>query len=171
MKKYISYIVMLAMLATVAMTFTACGGDDDDDSRSGSGTDIGVHRIDVQFSGNTAECNALNIFYALKENGSYANLYEGGKALQTDATTHTWHNEEFRNLSIESEDGCGATVASINITSKNMRPISSDLTATVAGYVNGKRIKTQVFTMPAGNTSMTGVFTTSDYELHEEVTN
>lgn len=168
MKKYISNIVMLAM---VSIAFTACGGDDDEDNNQSSGTGIGVHRIDVQFSGNTAECNALNIFYALKADGSYAGLYESGKALQMDATTQTWHNEEFRPISIESEDGCGATAASINVTSKTMRPISSDLTVTVVGYVNGKRIKTQVFTLPAGHTTMTGVFVTSDYELHEEVTN
>ena len=49
MKKYFSYITMLAMLAVVCVTFTACGGDDkDDDLPEGYvKTTEGVHRIEV----------------------------------------------------------------------------------------------------------------------------
>ena len=79
-------------MAVTCVTFTACGGDDGDDNQSDGSTGIGVHRIDVQFSGNTTECNALNIFYAIKADGSYASLYENGNKLQL-AASHTWQSK------------------------------------------------------------------------------
>lgn len=166
MKKNIfTKLMMLAMVAMTSISFIACGGDDDDNN--GVDTAIGVHRIDVQFNDDAAGCSVMNYFYGLRVDASYANIYENGKQLPLDASTHTWSTEELRNISIQTEDGCVAIVGAINITSKSLKPIDHDVTVTVVGYVNGKRIKTQVFTLPAGKTAMSAAFSTSDKELND----
>ena len=56
MKKYLKNSVLAMLTMMTVCLFTACGGDDD---KSDSGTsNIGVHRIDVQFSDNAAGCEA-----------------------------------------------------------------------------------------------------------------
>lgn len=168
-KKIFSSLFMMVALAMVTTTFTACGGDDEDDN-NGRSTTIGVHRIDVHFDDNIGRCHAISIFYGLREDGSFSNLYENGTQLPLDATSHTWYSEEIRDFSISTEDKCGAIVASINVTTPNMIPLDKDVTVTTVGYINGKRLKSQVFTLPAGRTSMTAIMTTSDDKLESEVT-
>lgn len=165
MKKYIN--MMLALMGCICLsTFTACGGDDNNENKA-TDTAIGVHRIDVQFNDNIVGCDVANYFYALKADASYANIYENGKQLPLDASTHTWMTDEIRNISITTEDGCAAIIGSVNITSKTLKPIDHDVSVTMVGYVNGKRIKTQVFTLPAGKTGMSTAFSTSDTEQHD----
>lgn len=164
-KNFFTALMMLAMVAMVSTTFTACGGDDDDNN--GVDTAIGVHRIDVQFNDNVGGCDVASYFYGLKADASFANIYENGKQLPLDESTHTWMTDEVRNISVTTEDGCVAIVGSITITSKTLKPIDHDVSVTIVGYVNGKRIKTQVFTLPAGKTGMSTVFSTSDTEQHE----
>lgn len=160
-----SVLVMITMM-TMCM-FTACG--DDDDSSDSVTSNIGVHRIDVQFSENAVGCEATTIFYGLKPNGSYAALYENGKSLPLEPSTHTWMTEDVRDISVQTEDGCGVLSASITIMGPNGNNVSSDVTVTVVGYVNNKRIKTQVFTLPAGKHIMTGGFVTEDTKTYPEV--
>lgn len=167
MKKDIFRYMTLVMVAIVSMTFMACGGADDDEIDQT--TIIGVHRIDVEFSGNIDECMATNVFYALKPDTSFGNIYEGGKQLQLEPTSHTWTNKEIRAISVLSEDGCVGTIAGIIVISKNSEPISSDLMVTMTGYVNNKFLKKQVFTLPAGYTSISIPFSTTDTELHDAV--
>lgn len=164
-KRFLTCLMVLPMVLMALMTLTACGGDDDDNN--GIDTAIGVHRIDVQFNDNVAGCDVINYFYGLRADASFANIYENGKQLPLDRSTHTWSTDEVRDISIQTEDGCAAIVGAINITSKNLKPINHDVTVTVVGYVNGKRIKTQVFTLPAGKTAMSAAFSTSDKELND----
>ena len=160
--------LMYSLLAVMAMCiFTACG--DDDDSNDGEASNIDVHRIDVHFSDNAEGCEASIFFYGLKPGGSFAALYENGKSLPLDSSTHTWMTEDVRDISVQTEDGCGALSASITIMGPNMNNVSSDVTVTVVGYVNNKRIKTQVFTLPAGKHIMSGSFVTEDTETYPEV--
>ena len=77
--------------------------------------------------------------------------------------------EDVRDISVQTEDGCGALSASITLMGPNMNNVSSDVTVTVVGYVNNKRIKTQVFTLPAGKHIMSGNFVTEDTETYPEV--
>lgn len=168
MKKLLDYSLILAITLAAVFTFTACGGDDDSDKGSET-ANIGVHRIDIQFSDNAAECSATTIFYGLKRDGSYATLYENGKSLPLEQSTHAWLSEEIRDFSVQTEDGCGALSASITIMGPNGKNATSDVTVTVVGYVNGKRIKTQVFTLPAGKHIMSGGFVTEDDKTYPEV--
>ena len=166
MKKNFLFVVMVAALA---MMFTSCSKDDGSEEPASGKTGVGVHRVDVHFEGNIAECNSLNIFFALQENGTYREVYENGQKLSLDETTHTWYSQQIRDFSIYTPDGCSAVCASINMTTKTMQPLSSDVTVTLVGYVNDKRIKTQVATFPAGHTGMTVVMATDDTVTHPEV--
>lgn len=169
-KDFFRTVMMAVMTAAVCMTLTACGGDDKEDDIPGGGaaTGIGVHRIDVQYSDNAAGCRVMNIFYGVRKDGSMADLYENGGKLERDAMSGTWYTEELRDLSVQTEDGCGGMVATLSISGPNGRTVTSDVTVTVVGYVNGKRIKTQVFTLPAGSYTMAAGFTTGDTEEYKE---
>lgn len=168
MKKQSFKFSVLAMLAMMTMCmFTACG--DDDDSNDNGTSNIGVHRIDVQFSDNAAGCEISTAFYGLKPDGSFASLYENGRSLPLEPSTHVWMTEDVRDISVQTEDGCGALTASINIMGPNGNNVSSNVTVTVVGYVNNKRIKTQVFTLPAGKHIMVGGFVTEDTKTYPEV--
>ena len=69
MKKSIFKFMMLALMGFVCMTtFTACGGDYDDNTpgtETGNLT-VGTHRIDVSFEGNTSGWTATVAFSAVK---------------------------------------------------------------------------------------------------------
>lgn len=165
-ERFVRFSVLAIMAMMTVCMFTACG-DDDDSSDSGT-SNIGIHRIDVQFSDNAAGCEVTTIFYGLKQDGSFAALYEKGKSLSLEPSTHTWMTEDVRDISVQTEDGCGALSASITIMGPNMNNVSSDVTVTVVGYVNNKRIKTQVFTLPAGKHIMGGGFVTEDTKTYPE---
>lgn len=160
---------MLAMMMAAVFTFTSCGGDDEEGDNGSESENIGVHRIDLQFSGNAAGCSADIFFYGMKPDGSYAALYENGEALVLDKTAHAWVTKEIRDMSVQTEDGCGALMVSVTITGPNGRSVASDVTVTAVGYVNGKRVKTQVLTLPAGSFIMAGEFDTANKENYPEV--
>ena len=168
MKKYLKNSVLAIMAMMTVCMFTACGGDDDSSDSGASG--IGVHRIDVQFSDNAAGCEVITMFYGLKRDGSYAALYENGRPLPLESSTHTWMTGDIRDISVQTEDGCGALEASITVMRPDGNAVFSDVTVTAVGYVNGKRIKTQVFTLPAGKYIMSGGFVTEDTKTYPEVT-
>ena len=67
--KFLTNLLMMAALAMVAMTFTACGGDDEDDIPGGD-TSVGVHRVDIQFSSNASRYNTSTYIYGMKASSS-----------------------------------------------------------------------------------------------------
>ena len=164
-KKIFTTLMMLAMVAMTSVSFTACGGDDDDNNET---TNVGVHRIDVHFDDNAIGCNVFCTFYGRHPDGSFANLFENGKQLPTDATSHIWYSYDVRDMSITTEDGCKAEAAIINMTTPNKRKLDHDVTVTVVGYINGKRTKSQVFTLPAGHTTMSAGFDTGTTNMDKE---
>jgi len=166
MKKiFFTALMMLAMVAMTSVSFTACGGDDDDNNEN---TNVGVHRIDVHFDDNAIGCRVISTFYGRYPDGSFSNLYENGKQLPTDATSHIWYSYDIRDMSITTDDGCRAEAAIINLTTPSMRKLDHDVTVTVVGYINGKRTKSQVFTLPAGHTTMSAGFDTGTTNMDKE---
>lgn len=150
---------MMALMAVVCGTFTACGGDDDDSGSSPVTYD--KHRIDIQFSEGTEKNLVVTTLYALKKDGSYADLYEKGQKIVSDPMTHSYTTMEVRDISIESEDGCATAVAGVSITGSNGRALTSDVTVTLVGYIDGKRLYTRVYTVPAGKRGMVVSFSTA----------
>ena len=165
MKKFISTIMILAMMAVVCMSVTACGGDDDEDSPGGGGgsTTIGVHRIDVHFDGKTNSNWLSSIaFYGLKPDASFTGLYENGKALPIDPQFNTWSTEEIRDFSVSTDDNAVAIIGSIVLGAPGGSKATEDVFITMVGYVNNNRIYTRVFTLPAGKSAIGISFSTDE---------
>lgn len=154
----LKHFFLLAMMAMVAMTFSACGGDDDDDSGKDVGTGVGVHRIDVQFS--TRQTSGLDcqcVFAAYRFDKKELDIYENGKKVSQDNVFGIENSAMFKGLqdiSVNSSDGCVAMVASLTLMTDRLIPAAADVTVTFVAYVNGKRVKTQVATLPKGKTMM-----------------
>jgi hypothetical protein len=164
--------LMMVMMATVCVSFSACGGDDKDDDLPEGSSYVGIHRIDVQFSDNATGLLSTAIFNGIKPNGSWVSLYENGKSLDL-GTYGTWTTNEIRPISVETENGCVELSVSIVLMSKGVAA-SSDVSVTTIGYINNKKIATKVFTLPAGKKTLSLGFSTdeggtSGYVIDSEV--
>ena len=171
-RKYFITLFVMAVTAVLSLALTACGDDDNGSSQSSyvpSGGEagnilLGVHRIDVEYSGNTGGCDATSAIYAVKADASPSALYTNGNQMNLDEETHSWKNFNFDNVSVQSEDNCRLAALSVIITSRNLKPATAEVTATVSGYVNNKLIKRETFTLPVGKSSMGFVFNTVSNE-------
>ena len=76
MKKYFISIFMAMVASMCVATFTACGGSDDDDIGGESGNlTVGTHRVDVEFSGETAGWNVSLTFLGTDKNVTKASRH------------------------------------------------------------------------------------------------
>jgi len=160
MKQFLKCSVLALMALLTMSVFTACGGDDDD-TPGGSSEFIGVHRMDVEFNGNFEGLKVETMFEGVKADGRPADLYENGKVLEGNKDK-VWASEEVRSFSVQTEDNCGAIVASVLILTDDGLPITSDVSVTMVGYINNKRVATKVFTLPAGKRVLSVVLTTDE---------
>lgn len=168
MKKNIIFsLLSIAALAMVTITFTACGGDDNDDITGGD-TSVGVHRVDIQFSSSAVHSSVGTYIYGMKAGSSMSNiitsnLYENGQQLPLDATTHLWECNAIRDISVKTESGCVGIMASVILMAKwGVSATPEDITITCVGYVNDKRMYTKVYTLPAGKKTISISFSTSE---------
>lgn len=162
-KNNILSLLMMMLVASVCVTsFTSCGGNDDDDPIAGN-PNIGVHRIDVQFDGNfQGKWTAINVFVGVKQDGQITGLYENGKALDINSRVNNWTSTQIRDYSISTENGAAALTATVMLSAPYNVVTTEDVSITMVGYINNKRIYTQVFTLPAGKSIMTVNFSTID---------
>lgn len=162
MKKYISFLLVTMLTMVTTCLFTSCGGNDDDDPIAGS-PNIGVHRIDVQFDGNfQGKWTAINVFVGVKQDGQITGLYENGKALEINSRINNWTSTQIRDYSISTENNAAALTATVMLSAPYNVVTTEDVNITMVGYINNKRIYTQVFTLPAGKSIMTVNFSTID---------
>lgn len=162
MKKYISFLLVTMLTMVTTCLFTSCGGNDDDDPIAGS-PNIGVHRIDVQFDGNfQGKWTAINVFVGVKQDGQITGLYENGKALDINSRVNNWTSTQIRDYSISTENNAAALTATVMLSAPYNVVTTEDVNITMVGYINNKRIYTQVFTLPAGKSIMTVNFSTID---------
>ncbi len=156
MKKYVSCIMMLAMMAVVCSTFTACGGGDSDDDIPGDvvKTTTGVHRIEVTFSGNTTGWEGQIMFIATNGKSYNVPLYRDGNLLSTDGGYST---EELKNITIDTEKTCDLMQVSVTLMNMSHRTVSP-VTVTLKGYVNGVQKNMKVVEFPATETLKTIIF-------------
>ena len=161
MKKYINFLLVTMLTIVTTCLFTSCGGDDDEPI--GGDPNIGVHRIDVQFDGNfQGKWTAINVFVGVKQNGQITGLYENGEALDINSRLNNWTSTQIRDYSISTEDGAAALTATVMLSAPYNVVTTEDVNITMVGYINNKRIYTQVFTLPAGKSIMTVNFSTID---------
>jgi len=167
-QKNLITLFMAAVAVVLSMTLAACGDDGAGSSQSSSipsdGEEsnvlLGVHRIDVEYSGNTSGSDVTSTIYALKADATPSALFSNGNKMNLDEVTHSWKGENFESVSVQSEDNCRIAAISVIISSRNLAPVTSEVTATVSGYVNNKLIKRETFTLPVGKSSLGFVFNT-----------
>lgn len=137
--------MMLALMGFVCMTtFTACGGDYDDNTpgtETGNLT-VGTHRIDVSFEGNTSGWTATVAFSAVKASatGMGAKLFEGGQELTTEGGS--WIDNKFRNYSVSTDDKCQSLLV-VDYCRRNAHATAEPITVHLKGFIDGKQQKEQ----------------------------
>lgn len=165
MKQNISIkYLMMAMVAVVCMTFSACGGDDDDLPDGNSDFEVGVHRVDIQFDTNGQAIEAQTIINAVRTDGTQCALYENGKQISSGNQPYAWYTEEVRNFSIQTDDKCICIVANVAVWPENYTVAKADINVTCVGYVNNKEVYRRTVTLPKGKKTLAIGFTTDTHE-------
>lgn len=149
-KNSILKLMIVAMVAIVSVTtFTACGGDDDDDlPATGSGDiTIGTHRIDVEFEGNTTPWTTTVGFSAVKASatGMGAKLYENGKELNVSSSS--WSEDTFRSYSISTDDKCQSLCCVLYVRANRHATPLEPITIRMRGYAIGSLKKERTYTI------------------------
>lgn len=147
-------LMNVVMMATMCVTsFTACGGDDDDDILGSDYSDItiGSHRIDVEFEGNTIPWTTTVGFSAVKASasGMGAQLYENGQELSMGGGS--WSEDTFRSYSISTDDRCQTLCCVLYVRPNTHSTTLEPITIRMRGYVNGNLKKERSFTVDDNN--------------------
>lgn len=131
--------LVMAIVAVVCVTLTACGGDDD--SENVVKTSTGVHRIDVSFSGDTSGWDCQALFVGTHGNTHDVKLYENGKDVTE--TPGGFAGQGFRDYSVETDASCDMFV--VTVTSLRNSASAGTFTITLKGYVNSKQTNMKVY--------------------------
>lgn len=148
---------MMAIVAVVCVTFTACGGDDD--SENVVKTSNGVHRIDVSFGGDASGWNCQAMFIGTRGNTHDVKLYENGK--EVTETPGAFAGQGFRDYSVETDANCDMFV--VTVTGLRNSTSAETITVTLKGYVNGKQTNMKVFEFKPDKQVKSCVFYSEDF--------
>ena len=149
---------MLALMIAAVFTFTACGGDDDDELPDVYvKTTEGVHRIEVSFSGSTAGWKCDATFIGTYGTG-YSKLYENGVQV---GDAYGYSDDKLRSYAIETDAKCDLMSITM-ILSHGISVSVEPITVTLKGYVNGKQTNMKVVEIPASETNKGIVFSAED---------
>lgn len=142
MKKYCLSILTALMAILCVSTFVSCG-DDDEPGEDDSRLTIGVHRVDVEFEGNTTPWLVTVGFSAVEaaENGIGASLYENGKLLGGGEANYAEY--VFRSYSVYTDDNCMGLCCVIDCRTNTHTTPLEPIKIKLKGYVNNKLTKEQ----------------------------
>ena len=149
-------VIMVAMVAVVAMAFTACGSDDDDETGGGSGTlTVGTHRIDVAFDGETAGWSVNVTFIGNKypDASKFSDLYENGILLPTKQGTYM--ASEVRPYSVSTDASSQMLTAMIIVRKKSGGYTQQPMKVVLRGYVNGKEVRSKTIDVTTDHAATT----------------
>ena len=150
--------MMLALMMAAVFTFTACGGDDDDDLPDGYvKTTEGVHRIEVSFDGNTTGWNCDATFIGTYGT-SAVKLYENGERVGDE---YGYSDNKLRGYTIETDAKCDLMSVTVILSHSSFASVEP-ITVTLKGYVNGKQTNMKVVEVPANETNKGIVFSAED---------
>ena len=147
---------MMALMAVVCSTFTACGGSNSDDDIPGDvvETTTGVHRIEVSFDGSTAGWEGQIMFIATNGMSHDVAIYKDGSLVGTEGGFST---EELKNITAETEKDCDLMQISVTLMNMSHKAVSP-VTVTLKGYVNGVQKNMKVVEFPVTETLKTIIF-------------
>ena len=141
MKTFLKYSLLMAVVLVSMVTLTSCGGSDGDDPGNKINVTTGVHRIDVEFSGDTDGWGLQTIFIGSYRDQSNVYLYENGQKINEYAGS--FMGKEFRKYSVETDAECDLFQVTVTATIKNLA--AGTFTVTLRGYVNGQQKNMKVY--------------------------
>ena len=151
MKKYISFMMMVVMMAMTVPMITACNSDDDENDPNewtdSNAYTVGTHRIDIIFSGSTQGWEIHAAFTGTPEDGNVytgAEMFENGVRLEKNSPN--WLCSELRNYSITTDNHSIGLWLSLSIF-RDERKTLEPMTVTLMGYVNGKLMQQKSYTV------------------------
>lgn len=151
-KNILVKLMMVAMVATMCMTFTACGGGDDDTSGGGENLTVGVHRVEMYFSDNAAGW-AVNVTFAgarYSATNNSSTLYEDDVKLPI----HVF--KEARTYKVYTDNTSQSLCCMANLRKRGTSP--QPVTITMKGFVNGQQKKEKTYTIDGNHSNNTIVF-------------
>ena len=143
MKTFMKWPILILMAVVTMCFFTACGGDDKDDDLEPEKTEVGVHRITVEFTGDLTGFDADIWIAAVKGIDEYSDIFMDG--VKVNEIPGAWSNAEenpkVRNYDLASDADCYLMNATISLYGRNIQDV---VTVTLKGYVNNVQKNMQV---------------------------
>lgn len=176
MRKYLSFVMMAVLMTAVVPLLTACGSDDEDDVQTElPDINVGTHRVDVSFSGDTFGWGVHVTFTGTPVNISSAHqgsaLYENGIELLKEDDV-TWSCEEIRDYSVSTDSKsqlltCGVSISKPYDAATQPR---GTLVVHFKGYINGKLTKEKTYSMSPNDGNIKHIYFLSDLNEDKELT-
>ena len=143
MKTFMKWPILILMAVVTMCFFTACGGDDKDDDLEPEKTEVGVHRITVEFTGDLTGFDADIWIAAVKGIDEYSDIFMDG--VKVNEMPGAWSNADespkVRNYDLTSDADCYLMNATISLYGRNIQDV---ITVTLKGYVNNVQKNMQV---------------------------
>lgn len=169
-------MLLAVLLAAVVPLLTACGSDDEDDGQTEQhGINVGTHRIDVSFSGDTfgwgvhVTFTGTPMYYT--DAAKVSDLYENSIQLSKEDDV-TWSCEEIRDYSVSTDSKsqlltCGVSISKPYDAATQPR---GTLVVHFKGYINGKQTKEKTYSMSPNDGNIKHIYFMSDLNEDKELT-
>ena len=134
MKTFMKWPLLILMAVVTMFFFTACGGDDNDEQKREK-TEVGVHRITVEFTGDITGLDADIWVTAVEGVDGKCDIFMDG--VKVNEEPGIWSNDEeprVRNYDLTSSADCNLMSTTISLYCINLQ---NPVTVTLKGYVEG----------------------------------
>ena len=133
MKTFMKWPILILMAVVTMCFFTACGGDDDQKQEK---TEVGVHRITVEFSGDLTGLDADIWVTAVEGVDGRCDIFMDGVKVNEmpGAWSNADENPKVRNYDLTSSADCNLMSTTISLYCRNLQ---NPVTVTLKGYVEG----------------------------------
>lgn len=152
MKTFMKWPILILMAVVTMCFFTACGGDDKDDEEKREKTEVGIHRITVEFSGDLTGLDADIWVTAVEGVNDYSDIFMDG--VKVNEMPGAWSNGDespkVQNYDLTSSADCNLMTATVSLYCRNLQ---NPVTVTLKGYVNGSQKNMKVIDCKPGEKS------------------
>ena len=157
MKTFMKWPILILMAVVTMCFFTACGGDDKDDDPKYEKTEVGIHRITVEFGENVAGLDADIWITAVEGVDGYSDIFMDGVKVNEmpGAWSNADENPKIQNYDLTSSADCNLMTATVSLYGKNVEDV---VTVTLKGYVNGVQKNMKVIEYRPGESRKTVSF-------------
>lgn len=167
---------MVTAIAVTVPMLISCGNDNEDDGQTEQpGINVGTHRIDVSFSGDTfgwgvhVSFTGTPMYYT--DVAMTSDLYENGIKLPKEDNV-IWSCDEIRDYSVSTDNKsqlltCGVSIDKPYDAATQPR---GTLVVHLKGYINGKQTKEKTYSMSPNDGNIKHIYFMSDLNEDKELT-